>query len=449
LPDQLVDYIKKQLQAGYSEQQVKDYLIKYGYKQDVVNNAFNQLSTAKPAKNTLIPYIKQYLGQGYTADGIRNFLIQKGYDQKQVDSAIQQVTHPEIQHKHTIDVSPKVIATVMVIFLGLGLIGASLYYFLAMDNGMSNELLDYSISLQQTSIEPGGVLYFTNQFTNFGQDRRYDISVEFSVTNRDTGEEIDAWGEVFAIDTVLTKQMSVSIPSSTSPGNYMIKGIVSYGDFEEDAYRTFKVIELGPDESCFDGIKNQDEASVDCGGVCSACETCFDNTMNQDETDIDCGGICGTCTPTTDSSDTDSSTDTDDDSSDTTSGYSSTYEEYDQSYIVDLTNSDSEKAKAYCLDFSTTENKDKCMKQVAKTSDNYEYCHDIISDLTKDDCYMSFAYENNFDACDYISNPFVQQSCNQLKDIYDIQKMTSTGDYSGIGEVAGISITGPDGEEIV
>jgi hypothetical protein len=448
LPDQLVDYIKKQLQAGYSEQQVKDYLIKYGYDQSAVSTAFSQLSTAKPAKNTLVPYIKQYLGQGYTADGIRNFLIQKGYDQKQVDIAIQQVTHPEIKHKHTIDVSPKVIATVMVIFLGLGLIGASLYYFLAMDSGFSDELLDYSISLQQTSIEPGGVLYFTNQFTNFGQDRRYDISVEFSLSNRDTGEIFDEWKELFAIDTVLTKQMSVPIPSSTEPGNYMVKGIVSYGDFEEDAYRTFKIIELGPDESCFDGIKNQDEASVDCGGVCSACETCFDNTMNQDETDVDCGGICGTCTVDTTTDTDDDSTDTD---SDSTSGYvdTSIYEEYDQNYIVDLTNSNPETAKAYCLDFSTTENKDKCIKQVAKTSDSYEYCHDIISDLTKDDCYMSFAYENNFDACDYISNPFVKQSCNQLKDIYDIQQMASTGDYSGVGEVVGMSITGPDGEEIV
>ena len=230
MPDQLIDYIKKQLQAGYSEQQVKDYLIKYGYNQSAVNTAFSQLNTKESstpqAKNTLIPYIKQYLGQGYTADGIRNFLLQKGYGQQQVDDALQQVTHPEIQHKHTIDVSPKVIATVLVVFLGLGLIGASLYYFLAMDSGLSDELLDYSITLQQTSIEPSGTLYFTNQFTNFGQDRRYDISAEYSVTNRDTGDEIDAWKEIFAIDTVLTKQMNVKIPSSTEPGNYMIKGIV-------------------------------------------------------------------------------------------------------------------------------------------------------------------------------------------------------------------------------
>lgn len=61
-------------------------------------------------------------------------------------------------------------------------------------------------------------------------------------------------------------------------------------------------------ESCFDGIQNQDETGVDCGGVCElnfglVCppvpppETCNDGIMNQDETGIDYGGVCGTGTP--------------------------------------------------------------------------------------------------------------------------------------------------------
>jgi hypothetical protein len=53
-------------------------------------------------------------------------------------------------------------------------------------------------------------------------------------------------------------------------------------------------------ETCFDGIINQDETGVDCGGVCTPCpipETCVDNIMNQDETGIDYGGVCGTDDP--------------------------------------------------------------------------------------------------------------------------------------------------------
>ena len=49
---------------------------------------------------------------------------------------------------------------------------------------------------------------------------------------------------------------------------------------------------------CSDGIQNQGETGVDCGGPCPACpeETCNDNIQNQDETSVDCGGICPPCT---------------------------------------------------------------------------------------------------------------------------------------------------------
>jgi hypothetical protein len=40
------------------------------------------------------------------------------------------------------------------------------------------------------------------------------------------------------------------------------------------------------------------EEGVDCGGPCPACPTCFDGILNQDETGIDCGGtLCNPCPP--------------------------------------------------------------------------------------------------------------------------------------------------------
>ena len=47
--------------------------------------------------------------------------------------------------------------------------------------------------------------------------------------------------------------------------------------------------------TCFDGIKNQGETGIDCGGPCPACPTCFDGIKNQGETGIDCGGPCPPC----------------------------------------------------------------------------------------------------------------------------------------------------------
>ncbi len=48
--------------------------------------------------------------------------------------------------------------------------------------------------------------------------------------------------------------------------------------------------------TCYDGIQNNNETGIDCGGQCPPCFTCYDRQKNQDETDIDCGGsICKPC----------------------------------------------------------------------------------------------------------------------------------------------------------
>ena len=47
--------------------------------------------------------------------------------------------------------------------------------------------------------------------------------------------------------------------------------------------------------TCSDGIQNQGETGVDCGGPCDACPTCNDGIQNQGETGVDCGGPCAPC----------------------------------------------------------------------------------------------------------------------------------------------------------
>ncbi|NCP45385.1 MAG: hypothetical protein GW818_02880 [Flavobacteriales bacterium] len=47
--------------------------------------------------------------------------------------------------------------------------------------------------------------------------------------------------------------------------------------------------------SCSDGIQNQGETGIDCGGPCASCQTCSDGIQNQGETGIDCGGPCPAC----------------------------------------------------------------------------------------------------------------------------------------------------------
>ncbi len=53
----------------------------------------------------------------------------------------------------------------------------------------------------------------------------------------------------------------------------------------------------GGGATCSDGIQNQGETGIDCGGPCAACPTCNDGIQNQGETGVDCGGPCVACPP--------------------------------------------------------------------------------------------------------------------------------------------------------
>lgn len=51
----------------------------------------------------------------------------------------------------------------------------------------------------------------------------------------------------------------------------------------------------GDTATCSDGIQNQGETAIDCGGPCAACPTCEDGIQNGNETAVDCGGSCSPC----------------------------------------------------------------------------------------------------------------------------------------------------------
>jgi len=88
---------------------------------------------------------------------------------------------------------------------------------------------------------------------------------------------------------------------------------------EMELNNTNQSINNTPQDLCSNGVKDQDETDVDCGGsICEPCDefkscnvdsdcesgychmgikcrepTCDDGVKNQDESNIDCGGVCG------------------------------------------------------------------------------------------------------------------------------------------------------------
>jgi len=100
--------------------------------------------------------------------------------------------------------------------------------------------------------------------------------------------------------------INFTVPTNSPAVSTRMRVSMSYGtfppicgEFNEGEVEDYTVsISGAPSPTCSDGIQNQGESGIDCGGPCSACPpppTCSDGIQNQNETGIDCGGTCPAC----------------------------------------------------------------------------------------------------------------------------------------------------------
>jgi RHS repeat-associated protein len=102
-----------------------------------------------------------------------------------------------------------------------------------------------------------------------------------------SGQEIDCNDDYLNSQSYITRTLTA--------GETVI--IVVDGYDSEGGSFTLDVSVAGA--SCTDGIQNQGEQGIDCGGPCSGlCPTCTDGIQNQGEQGIDCGGPCSGLCPT-------------------------------------------------------------------------------------------------------------------------------------------------------
>lgn len=175
-------------------------------------------------------------------------------------------------------------------------------------------------SINNTSGNNGGYANYTALSTNLTAGSAYTINLTPGFSGgtyteywrvwidynndldwNDTGEQVGQGTGTGVIN------VSFTVPAGTATGNKRMRvsmkynaypsvcEVFTYGEVED--YTVAIVAGGGGGASCSDGIQNQGETGVDCGGPCPACATCNDGIQNQGETGVDCGGPCPACPP--------------------------------------------------------------------------------------------------------------------------------------------------------
>lgn len=170
-------------------------------------------------------------------------------------------------------------------------------------------------TIDHTSGNNGGYGDFTAMSTDVSPGTSYTIQLTPGFTSSSYTEYWRVWidyngdldwsdaGEMVAQGlSASTLNLSFTVPANASSGTTRMRVSMKYGgypatcgSFTYGEVEDYGIAISGGGPSCNDGIQNQGEEGVDCGGPCPACPTCDDGIQNQGEEGVDCGGPCAPC----------------------------------------------------------------------------------------------------------------------------------------------------------
>lgn len=396
----------------------------------------------------LVQYISQLVKQGYRYEAIRSNLVGSGWDPAVVDEsyrfvyyqiqqkqqatnqATRQVTEqPTQQGRNQLGGSQRGSSEVVLKFskssIVVGVVSVFLIVVLSSfvmslfgngndassvsnptDSLVPSQLLDYKLHIEGKNVEGDDDLKFINKLTNMGSDLRYDIILNYQITSRKTGDVVDEWSESKAISVVQEYSVMHGL-LNLEPGVYTLKSLITYneGKATASASDTFTVIDNAPVvvDSCADGIRNNGEVGIDCGGPCSPCAVYQPDNVggnNSPSEVVDGNSGSGVIVEPTEQE------------------ISYNRNPRSQQEIMNelqiLMNEDLNKAGEYCDSILDMARHDFCFKTIAHETGNKEFCSYIDSESSYDFCYMKFASSGDTSVCSLIKNSHMKMACEGL-----------------------------------
>ncbi|MBI2542339.1 hypothetical protein HYV80_06530 [Candidatus Woesearchaeota archaeon] len=397
-------------------------------------------------KKSLIDYIKKQLKKGYDVSSIRNVLLKYGYSGSEIDDAIGSTT---IRHEiHLSRTSVFVVVLILVFLTGIVL-------FLRYKPVQTpSNLLDLNLEPIATNVAPGQSIAFIKELSNLGSAKRYDVVIKQEIIDPLTNEIVTQKIETRAIETFGSTQTKMLIPDDTKTGDYILRAIVEYENKKAVATLPVKIARAAKKETCFDGVKNQDEENIDCGGACNPCngqaKECNDN--NQCTDDLVENGICSNkpiepccgnnacesqenddcladCPKAAEPSFPALPEDLDEIKEAARANPLKALQQCSAIEVPDLKDEcissigGVQRDKSYCARISNARIKDLCYSGIAKSSNDNSICRDISADSRKDSCYMTFVLDNkDYSVCGSIINNHLRQSCESLKQLNELSR---------------------------
>jgi len=333
----------------------------------------------------LVPYAAAQAKKGVSIGKIRKDLKSRGYDREDIVRAVSSINK---QHKHALNLNTSMTITIILVCL----LAVFIYFNTVLKSTAttssfdvtlinsqitSGEALDASILLETNSKEllPGKLIY------KIFNDRASVLSFE----------------ESFEMLSKKSIRRRFDIPNTIRPGTYTLSVIFYFNDHETTKDVSFTVLkegQLSVEKPTTIATTQSLTTFEDFSTIIVTTTTiyeefCHDGILNQDEEEVDCGGICEACTKS------------------------------QREITIGLVNKTRDEKMSFCITLSTDDTRDNCFRKLSRDEFDAIYCEAITVDAERDKCLMWFAtkYEYRIDNapfCNLITDKYNKKTCELL-----------------------------------
>jgi len=346
----------------------------------------------KMVNGNLQKYVRQLLQQGYSPESIKRTLVSSGHSPKTVD---------EVLSQRAVKVKPVLIIAGII---GILVISIMAYFFVFPET----KLISLQLTTQTKEVQTGGTLKFTSILKS-PQEKEAQVILTYEIIDQKKKQIVLTEKEEAIVGESAQLLKNIDLPTSISSGTYMLRTIVQYDNNKDVKTALFsvksseKTKEILPNESkelvfeeaeytCPLGCEDYNPCTNDkCDkGVCkhnTITPCCGNGKCESGETILNCAEDCSP--KTKDSAKT-----------------------QDEALIAGKT--DIQRATVLCNSIPDPGDSDKCFSDLAKVSNKSTVCGGIQNIVSRDGCYIDFAYQEDFTVCDQVNDEYLLRTCYTL-----------------------------------
>jgi len=361
---------------------------------------------------SLNDYVRAQLQRGYTPESIRSVLLQSGYNPQDIEFALRVTARPvsrtfSLTGRTMLFVLGGIFAVILVVF-------ASLYLFTS-----SPKDIQIQLRVQPEQALPGSTIAVSAVLTS-AQSSETPVDIAYVVSEQYTHASVTSRNERLTVGASAVSSEQIPLPASLSPGAYEVRITARFDGTTRTQTASFDVLQPATAPSTIPSAPVEEQPEVvQCPPSCDDLNPATDDTcvrgscvhaMKPDycgngqcestENSVGCPADCGAVQD----------------------------KSAVQQQAVKVAKSDAEKAATICNSLTIPVDTDPCFAAIANASRKSALCTSITDSGIRDNCLMEFAFTGDYTVCNQLSNRYLLTSCQSLARFSTVQQEQSAAE---------------------